>query len=244
VKEGKSGRNATSWVVVGGVLIAAAIIALYTPWFRLFDLRRVEVRGNQYLSSTQVVAASGLHRGQTLPGLPAGRVSDRLAELPWVKSASLVRVYPHTVRIEIEERRPIAAVIVDDGVRIVGEGGVVVSSDPSLADGIVEIVGAPLSATQPGGRIADQQLVELLAAIEGLGIPELDVRRVDVSDSASISLHTPEGLRILLGGAESAVERLGSLRALCRAIDIDGYETIDLRFGGEAVLVPRKAVRG
>jgi len=244
VKEGKSGRNVTSWVVVGGVLIAAAIIALYTPWFRLFDLRRVEVRGNQHLSSAQVVAASGLHRGQTLPGLSVRGIRARLAELPWIRSTVIIRQYPHTIRIEIQERRPIAVIRAADGVRIVGEGGVIVSSDPAIGDGLIELIGASVSGTGPGGRVVDRRLVELLANVERLSIDGLELRSIDASDPASISLHTPEGLRILLGDADAAVRRLGSLRALCRAIDIDDYELIDLRFGGEAVLVPRKAVRG
>jgi hypothetical protein len=36
-----------------------------------------------------------------------------------------------------------------------------------------------------------------------------------------------------------AASRIRPLEALCRAVNIGTYELIDLRFGGEATLVPR-----
>jgi hypothetical protein len=50
--------------------------------------------------------------------------------------------------------------------------------------------------------------------------------------------------RVCLGDILHACDRLKVLDALCQGIGIiDGYELIDVRFGGEATLVPRKAVR-
>jgi hypothetical protein len=46
-----------------------------------------------------------------------------------------------------------------------------------------------------------------------------------------------------LGDMAHTQDRLAALKALCGEIGINGYELIDIRFGGEATLVPRKVVR-
>ncbi|MBU0596439.1 hypothetical protein KJ567_07135, partial [Candidatus Bipolaricaulota bacterium] len=66
---------------------------------------------------------------------------------------------------------------------------------------------------------------------------------LNVSNLASIELLTEDGLRVRLGGIEGVTGRVEALAALSRRIDFRDYELIDLRFGGEATLVPRKAVR-
>jgi len=244
VKEGNTKRQSVVWVFIsGGVLIAAVIIALYTPWLRICDVREVIVSGNQQATASELVTLSQLHRGQTILSVPTRLVRRRLEQHPWVKHASVHRVYPHTIHLVVEERSVIAWMQhPTEGYRIaVAEGGVIVGQDESL-DAALELVGADTSGWDYGDTLRNSQVVELVSLLQG-ELCQLGVRIVDVTDLNSIELFLENELRVRLGDIACTREHLTALEGLCQEIEVDSYELIDVRFGGEATLVPRKAVR-
>jgi len=244
VKEGSAKRQNAVWVFIsGGVLIAAAIIALYTPWLQFCDVREVVVSGNQNATAVDLVSLSQLHRGQTIFSVPATLIRHRLESHPWVKRASVRRIFPHTIQLMVEERRVIAWLQhPSENVRVaVAEGGVIVGGDESVTSS-VEIIGAESSGWEQGDRLVDPRVAEFVVELLG-NVCQLAVRSVDVTDLRSIELILDNDTRVLLGDIAQVQNRLVALNALCREIQIDGYELIDVRFGGEATLVPRKVVR-
>jgi len=244
VKEGNTARKAGSWTVVGGgLLITAAVIALFNPRFGILDLREVVVQGNHATSAAEIVSASELARGQNLLTLSVRSVRARVSTLPWIKSVSVRRSLPHALMISVEERNPICWMGTDNQCLVLGEGGVVVSGDCALASRLPEIVGGVVDAARAGGRLVDHRMIDGIEQILHASLPGLLIRRIDVSDVGSIRLETEQGVRVLLGGLTTVGERLVALAALCQRFDMGEYDTIDLRFGGEAVLAPRKAVK-
>ena len=244
MKEGNTKRRSVVWVFIsGGVLIAAATIALYTPWLRICDVRNVVVSGNQHASAAELVALSGLHRGQTIFSVPAGLVRRRVEQHPWVKHASVRRVFPHTIQLRIEERQVIAwTQHPSENSRVaIAEGGVIVGKDEAVSSSL-ELVGAAFSGWEDGDFTANSQVAELLALLRG-NLCGLAVRSADVTDLRSIELFLENDVRVRLGDMIHMSDRLAALEALCREIEIERYELIDARFGGEATLVPRKAVK-
>jgi len=244
VKEGNTKRQSAVWVFIsGGVLIAAAIIALYTPWFQFCDVREVVVSGNQNATAADLVSLSQLHCGQTIFSVPATLVRRRLEQHPWVKQASVRRVFPHTIQLVVEERRIIAwSQHPSEKSRVaVAEGGVIVGRDNAVTSSL-ELIGAEFSSWEQGDRLLDPRVGELVAELSGSAC-QLAVRSVDVTKLHSIELILENDTLVLLGDMTHTQDRLAALNALCREIDIDGYELIDVRFGGEATLVPRKAVK-
>ena len=244
MKEGNTKRQSAVWVFIsGGVLIAAAIIALYTPWLQLCDVREVVVSGNQYATASELLALSQLHRGQTIYSVPAGLVQRRLEEHPWVKHASLRRVFPHTIQLVVAERQVVAwsQHPFEDSRVAIAEDGVIVGMDEAVTSSL-ELVGAEFSGLETGDSLISSQVAELLVVLQS-NLCQLAVRSVDVTDLRSIELFLENDLRVRLGDIVHMPDRLAALEVLCREIEIDGYELIDVRFGGEATLVPRKAVR-
>ena len=246
MKEGSAKRQIAVWVFIsGGVLIAAAIITLYTPWLQFCDVREVVVSGNQHATAANLVSLSQLHRGQTIFSVPATLIRSRLEEHPWVKKASVRRVFPHTIQLVIEERQVIAwSQHPSENTQIsVGEGGVIVERDESVTSSL-ELIGAKLSGWEYGDRVEDARVAVLLIELQGT-VCQLGVRSVDVTDLHSIELILENDTRVLLGDIAETQDRLVALSALCRSreIQMDRYEQIDVRFGGEATLVPRKVVR-
>ena len=244
MKEGNTKRQSAVWVFIsGGVLIAAAIITLYTPWLDICDVREVIVLGNLNATAADLVSLSQLHRGQTIFSAPTAHIRRRLEEHPWVKEALVQRIFPHTIKFLIEERHVIAwsQHPTEDSRVAVADDGVIVGGDESITAS-VEIIGAMASVWERGGKLLDSRIAELVADLSG-GVCRLDVQSVDVTDLHSIELILENDTRVLLGDIAQTQDRLAALSALCQGIEIDGYELIDVRFGGEATLVPRKVVR-
>jgi cell division septal protein FtsQ len=162
---------------------------------------------------------------------------------PWVKHASVRRVFPHTIQLVIEERQVIAwSQHPSENSRVaIAEGGVIVGKDEAVSSSL-KVVGAAFSGWGSGDVLLNLQVVELLVALQSNSC-ELAVRSVDVTNLRSIELILANDVLVQLGDIVHMLDRLAALEVLCREIEIERYELIDIRFGGEATLVPRKAVR-
>jgi len=246
VREGESKRRAIYRVaVIGGILITAAIITLYTPWLRLFDLREIVVRGNCHISTEEIKYLAGFRMGGSLLRTPVSRALKALLGLPWVKAASIQRVYPHRLEIVIHERTPIAVVsdpAKGDSLLIIGEGGVIVKQISNEAPPTLLARGVNLTGDAPGARLVDERVVVALECIYRKGLSEGPFHLIDFSDPSSVTLHGEDELKVVLGPVDGIGPRIDALAALLLTIDLPEYRSIDLRFGGEAILVPRKVV--
>lgn len=244
---GPKGRTVCRAVGIGGVLIAAAIITLYTPWLGLFNLRVIVVRGNNHITSGEIVRVSGLGNGGPLARLPVHRAERALETIPWVKKAKITRHYPHTVRIAITERMPIAALRMGDDqpYLIIGENGVIVAKEQGDKGDVAHylvVTGVAVTEAAPGGRIQDTQVVNALEVLHEKGIGPAVFTTIDFSDPSEVVLHSSVGTEVLFGPTDMIPERVKELMALLPTLDLKDYRSIDLRFGGEAILVPRKVV--
>lgn len=246
MNEGEPKRRVVRWVLImGGVLIAAASIALYTPWLSLFDLREIVVSGNEHVSANEIGHASGFVQGENLLTAKLGRAAERLETLPWVASVSMHRILPHTLGIVIQERTP-TAVLVGTGTPptywLLATGGVVVQTVSGTSPQLPTVSGAALTGTQPGARVADPRIPEALSALASKQLDGIALQRVDFSDPTDVTLHGEGDLVIQLGPLDEISSRTDELAALLDTIDLSRYRSIDMRIGGEATLVPRKVV--
>ncbi len=244
MNEGEPKKRAVGLTIgIGGVLIAAAIITLYTPWLGLFNLRVIVVRGNHHITPEEIERVSGLGSGGPLARLPVHRAVQALETIPWVKQAQVTRVYPHTVRITIKERTPIAAIAGKNGTYlIVGEGGVIVDKERTGSVTYPIITGVPLTAPAPGGRIQDRRITATLTQLRSAGLIPDPFNQLDFSDPSAVKLSSSGGVVVQLGDLSGIDRRIDELVALLPTIKLANYQSIDLRFGGEAILVPRKVV--
>ena len=240
MKEGKTRRRVVvCTIAVGGVLISAAAIALYTPWLGLFDLREIVISGNQRVSAETIGRAAALRRGHPLLAISLSNVSTRVSSLPWIKAVAVRRDFPHGIRIRVQERAPIAWMQHPEGAECltVGEGGVVVATGCETWDTLVELTGGSVSSSAPGARLLDERVADLIERLRSDDLSTMHIQRIDVTDPSSVTLDAESGLRVMLGGIELQAKRVSALAALSRAIDLIEYRLIDLRLEGEARLV-------
>lgn len=203
-----------------------------TPWFRV---ERVEVAGARMVAPHDVLAASGIRRGESVWRRPEPWVAA-LRRHPGVEDARVVRRLPSTLRIEVREKRPVGLV----------EAGAL---HPVTARGeVLPVDPARVAVDLPLLRGADARVRPLAAEVGRLAQldPGLLARVSEVEwsgrDALLLSVSAPDARVLLPVGAGS--DRLRRLRAALDDVERrapsapveDGPVRIDLRFRDQVVV--------
>ncbi len=111
----------------GGYLLGRYL--LNSPRFQVTSPADVALVGNHYVSREEVLAALGIQAGASSKGSNIFNSSleqreKQVEAIPWVRSATVVRSYPHRLVVYITERAPVAFVDVGSRVKMVDRQGV------------------------------------------------------------------------------------------------------------------------
>jgi cell division protein FtsQ len=234
--------------LLAGIVAAAAATPFWAPpvlrqlaWFRV---ERVEVSGVHLLAPHEVLAAAQIRADQNVWDDPRPWLSA-LAAHPMIRDARVERALPRTLRLRIEERRPVGFVLAG-ALRPAAADGSVLPVDPARAP-----VDLPLVRTgrvsAADARVTDEDALFLLAEAGHLG--ELDpgllarvseMRRTPAGD-VLLTLGTP-AIELLLP-PRSGLDRLRQLRAVLEHVETRaaGFPPsrpvrVDLRFADQVVV--------
>ena len=98
--------------VVSAAGATAAVFAgrflLYSPQVQLLKPEQIELTGNHIVGREAVLDKFYHDRGRSVLRIPLNARRGALEELPWVESASVQRILPNRIRIELTERTPVA----------------------------------------------------------------------------------------------------------------------------------------
>ncbi|WP_244532367.1 cell division protein FtsQ/DivIB [Methylocapsa palsarum] len=125
-----------------------------------FGIEAVTITGQTELSEAEVLGVAEIGPRSSLPFLDVAKVRERLEKLALVKEASVTKLYPDRLLIEIEERQPFALWQKDGHVNIVASDGTPLDL---MRD--QRFVRLPL-VVGPG---ANEKLGEYLALLEAAG---------------------------------------------------------------------------
>jgi cell division protein FtsQ len=81
---------------------------------RYFALTNIEVNGNRRITRGEVLQWAGVSEPASVWDAAPDLVRVRLQSHPWVRHVRVQREFPHRLSIEIEERRPVAIVRLDE----------------------------------------------------------------------------------------------------------------------------------
>ncbi|MBO0734290.1 MAG: FtsQ-type POTRA domain-containing protein [Methylocapsa sp.] len=187
-----------------------------------FAIQAVTVSGTREVPEKEILAAAGIGPRNSLLFLDAAKARENLKRLPGIKEASITKLYPSRLLIEIEERRPFALWQNGGETKIVAEDGVVLG--PFLDRRFVHL---PLVA----GEGANEKIGEYVAILDAAGgaLREHIIAGVRVG-LRRWTLKTDGGTDVLLPERqpETAAARLAGLQRLYHILDKD-ILLIDLR---------------
>lgn len=77
---------------------------------KIFKTEKIELSGNKIFNDKQLLEIAGVKTGGNLLDIKIKQVQSRLANHPWIKTASVKRKLPGRLTIAIEEEKPVAKV--------------------------------------------------------------------------------------------------------------------------------------
>ncbi len=226
-----------------------------SPLFMLSPAQDILVDGNRYVSREEVLTALGLPKTATQQArvdifrlsLPEKR--KQVESIPWVRSASLTRVYPHRLAVSVVERAPVAYANVEGRLKLLDLEGVLLEKPQRAVFDFPVLMGlnAGLSPTERKLRLALYQDFEAQVAGEatrsGWLVSELDLS--DSDDLKALLVQGHETLQVHFGNRDF-LERFRNFLALLPELrgGIAKIDTVDLRYHNQMVVNPHPASRG
>lgn len=109
------GRRRLRWMVIAAVVVLLAVGVLVVLASPLFAIDNVQVEGNVYTDPAALDAIVDRLEGEPILTADLDAARRELEAIPWVADARVTMHFPHTVRIQIAERTPVASFQGTDG---------------------------------------------------------------------------------------------------------------------------------
>ncbi|MGH9670669.1 MAG: cell division protein FtsQ/DivIB, partial [Terriglobales bacterium] len=94
--------------------------------FRLESRDNLEVTGVANVPRAQVLDLFAGDIGRNVFSVPLEERKKQLEEIPWVESATVMRLLPNRLKVEIRERTPVAFVQIGSKISLIDSNGVIV----------------------------------------------------------------------------------------------------------------------
>jgi cell division septal protein FtsQ len=199
----------------------------------------IVVRGVRNASKPAVLRVFEHDRGRSLAGVDPEKRRLALRRVEWVRDASVRRIWPNRLDVEIEERQPVA--IVQVAASISGDFDNPVNYKPMLidAEGFLLHVNGPIPHTMPlliGVREGEdverrrKRVLRMQQLLDELKEYREHIQEVDVSDPENlrITYQIQDQQVILILGNESFQQRVATF--------LSNFEVIRERLAPRAVM--------
>ncbi len=196
-------------------------------------VHEVHLQGATPAAQDEILAAAGVRPGQSITALDLAEVRARVERVGWVAHARVMRLWPATVVIAVDQRPLIALWQHAGRVSVIASNGAPVSGvDPARFPALPMVVGE-------GANTAAAALAPQLSVRPRLWSRLAAVVRVD---GRRWNLRLKDGAEILLpeSGEDLALARLDRLDAASHVLGL-GLARIDLRDPDMIVVRPRGA---
>ncbi len=123
-------------VLLGAVTLTIAEIRqflLHDPRFSITTSTEIGVAGNEHISRSDVLGVFGSDLERNIFKIPLAERRADLERLPWVAHATVERLLPNHLRVQVIERTPIAFVRQGSHIGLVDADGVLLDMPPESA---------------------------------------------------------------------------------------------------------------
>lgn len=126
------------WIGALVLLVAGAAWMLWgSPWLRVDT---VDVRGSSPVMRGPIEAAAAIEPGVPMIRVDTGAVQDRVSDLMEVQSVRVVRAWPGTIVVEVQERMPVGVVPAPGGeTEVLGSDGSSMATVPTQPADLPEL---------------------------------------------------------------------------------------------------------
>jgi cell division protein FtsQ len=249
VRKARRARTLLRWagilaanLALGAVLVVTgASVARHFTTSDELTVKEITVEGTAATTPEAVRAVLRPYLGRNLAELALDDVAKAATLNPWVKAASVKRLFPGTLRVTIVERTPGALALLGGLVYVVDEGGFVMGpTGPDLPYDLPLLVGLDGYHGRDREAALGRGVALLLRLHEGFPTWARGISEVDLSRSDRIAVTRVEGGPQILLDPERIDRNLGAFLALQPTIarKVGDISRVDLRWSRRISLLP------
>ncbi len=232
--------------VLGMLALAALTVKSFLFQNRHFILQSTEgiqVSGNRVVTRSQATAFFEPDVSHSIFRIPLAHRKAQLEGIKWVRSASVMRLWPNQIRVNVVERTPVAFALDGNTVRLVDDQGILLALPDAASQHYSFPVLAGITSADPlpirAARIA--MYLQFIHALDAQG------GRIS-STLSQVDLSDPEDVRaIFLGAVRQPLVHFGDSDYLARYLAYRAHlaewlqqypalRSVDMRYGKQVVL--------
>ena len=196
-------RRVLVWTFAGAAGLTVAVVAgrflLYSPQVLLLKPDQIDLTGNHIVTREAVLQPFARDRNRSVLRVPLDARRSQLEQLPWVESASVQRILPNHIRVELTERTPIAFLRNGAELALIDAHGVILDRPEGEDLHFPIVTGLPESMPREEREKRIQTYQEFLR--------DADLVRSGSSDHVSeVDLSSAKDLRAVMTGLSSATD--------------------------------------
>jgi len=232
------------------VLVATVVVNRYGrhSWrFCLDSSDQIQLSGNRFVSRGQVLDVFGGDISRNLFSIPLDDRKRQLEQIPWVQSATVMRLLPNRLRIALRERTPVAFAQMGEQVKLIDTTGTIMDQPPGANYSFPVILGFK-GADPPSLRTARMRIYQTLVHeldSNGAGHSR-DLSEVDPSDpeDVKVTVSDAQGEILIHLGADHFLDRYNIFVAHVQdwRQRYQKLDSVDLRYDPQVIVTPAGGV--
>ena len=205
-------RRLSLWILIA-VAVAmmcyfAGDFALHSQQVLLNKTEQIDLAGNHIVARESLVSVFHADRGKSVLTIPLDERRNDIQKIKWVESASVQRILPNRVRVEITERTPVAFVRNGNEIALIDAHGVILDR-PGDIDMRFPIISGITEALPRDEAERRMQIYQEL-------VRDLNIVSADSTNQLSeVDLTNPRNVRVVMSGIPGA----------------NATEAVNIRFG-------------
>lgn len=233
-------------IIFGALFVFLISIILLNS--KLFAVTKVEIRGNQEVSSEDIILNAGLSSYRNIFQVDSHKIRTAILQDLRIASVKIERQLPGKVIINVQERLPICLLVYLNNLLVIGDDGLVMGVKEEAEPVELPVVsGAKLKSIKYGEKVLSPDFQTALQVLRYSDdylhqvISEIDLARFQLSLDLPKYRHRVE---VELGTAEKLEEKITNLRAILLSPDLNGkLERVDLRVPDLPTVITSKSLK-
>jgi cell division septal protein FtsQ len=233
------------WLFVPLSLSMIFLVVVANQWRETLKMDRIIVEGATILQVKDVVALAQAQPRTRVSQIDLYEVRKRLLRQPFIRAATVNRLYPGTISIRIEERRPIGLLSAGQMRYVDAEGMVLPYVSSAVTVDLPAISGVDGAQNAEVGKIFRQKdLAEAITILETA--QEVDsavyhfISEVNMQNGRDVILYSSDVVVQIYLGRGDVARKLVTLQAFWSAFaktsDVENVESLDLRYEDQVVV--------
>lgn len=214
-----------------GIIIQLINYSKHDPYF---NIETIEVEGNIYLESTEIILASKLFKGLNINTFRNKDITDNIVALPRIKYSQVIKRHPNKVIIKVKEINQIALFRDSTGISELTEIGKIFPVKHGVTEFDKPII-TGLESNSEEFRLESWNFIKFIDSLENnTGLFDI-ISEINFSEEHFIKVILRTGKTALLRRDKFELD-LKRLEIVLRSFNLEDRKVIDLRFAKRVYL--------